>query len=63
MPDEISHKLIQLIIRQPKPFLYHLQHYVNDELKGMAKGNVRQFIDHKKEQFADCSVITVVSLL
>ena len=23
-PNEISQKLIQLIIRKPKPFLYHL---------------------------------------
>ena len=45
--DEISHKLIQLINRQPKPFLYHLQHDVNNELKRMTKGNVRQFINHQ----------------
>ena len=29
----------------------------------MPKGDIRQFIDHKKEQFADSSVITVVALL
>ena len=61
--DEISHELIQLINRQPKPFLDHLQHYVNDELKGMTKGDIRLFIDHEEKQFADCPVITVVPLL
>ena len=61
--DEFQHEIIQLIIRQSEMFLNRLQHYVNDELECMTKGNIGQFIDHEKEELTDCSVITTVSLL
>ena len=51
-PDEISHKLIRLMIRQPKPFLYHLQHDVSDELKSMTKptGNRKKAVAVRRDQ-------------
>ena len=61
--DEFVYEFFQLIIRQAESFLDHLKHYVNDELKRMPEGNVRQFIDHEKEEFADCPIITAVPLL
>lgn len=60
---EVSHEINQLIIRQSKTILHCPQQNINDDLKGLCKCDIRQFIDHKKEEFTDRPIIGIPSLL